>query len=391
MAKKKTTNAKEDNFFEDLKNITGGTILSEMNQNIYYIDTGNLALNFACSGRFITGGIPGGRITEVYGPPASSKSLLGNSILGACQRIGGIAILLDCERASNPEFARSAGHLDIDKILVYEPTTIEEVESKIINVTKAIRKHKGDDIPICYVWDSIGVTPSEREFKEIELPEGFSEADFKRIVGSKEKPGERARAAGDLLRKVNPFLNSQNATMFVINQVRSNIGVMYGSPEVTAGGGKALEFYASCRLRTSAAKMIEDKKRKVPLGVNLKFKNKKSRSAAPGMEVSDVQLYFAAGINPIGGLLSALIAAGRIEPSTSGKFKVNEPWANGEEIVIKTTMAKNDVPLEYLYQCPSLIDAKTEKEVRDYLEPFAEAIALFYGEDTVEIAVEETE
>ena len=250
--KEEVNDSKSDDLFSELLKTAKANTLDTAGKCPYFIDTGNLALNYMCSGRFATGGIPGGRITEVFGPPATSKSLLGYCCLASCQRLNGIAVLLDCERAGNAEFAEKAAHLNTSRLITYEPISIEEVEKKIISATNAIRKHYGKDIPILFVWDSIGVSPTEREWSEIGLPENPTAAQLK-AVGS-ERPGERARAAGDLLRKINPFINENNATLYIINQIRSKIGVLYGSPETNAGGGKSLEFYASCRLRTSIGK-----------------------------------------------------------------------------------------------------------------------------------------
>lgn len=382
MAKKKN-----DDFISDISKATGGGVLSSAGIVPYFIDTGNLALNYICSGKFYKGGIPGGRITEVFGPPATSKSLLAYGCLASCQRAKGVAVLLDCERASNADFASAAGHVDPDKLLMYEPVSIEQVESKIINVTKAIRKHYGVEAPILFAWDSIGVTPTEREWKEVELPENPSAADIKRL-GGKERPGERARAAGDLLRKINPFLNEQNATLFIINQTRKNVGVMYGPTETSAGGGEALKFYASCRLRTSIGKMISSKTG-LPLGIDLKFTNKKNRSFVPGVATEGVQLFFEQGINPIGGLLSVLIAAGRIEGKTN--YTVKEPWADGKEITFKAKKEGNAIPLEVLLEAPKMLDFESAEEMREYFSLFDGALKLATGNDIVEKEVSDSD
>ena len=394
MAKK----TKEDNFWEDLMASTGGEVLSDIDKSLYFIDTGNLALNFISSGRFITGGFPGGKIIEVYGPPASAKSLLGYTVLGAVQRLGGIAVLLDCERAANPLFAESAGHVDTKKLVIYTPISIQEVERKVIAATKKIRQYKGPDVPILFVWDSISVTPTEREFRETDLPEKFTKEQFKKIVGGNMQPGERAKACGDSLRKIYPFLSENNATLFIINQTRQAIGVLYGSPEVTGGGGNALPFYASCRLRTSAHSLIyaksdkdkddseEEKKKKkksaVPLGVNLTFQNKKSRSFTPFICASEIPLYFKSGIYPLGGLLTALLAAERIEKVSKGYYKILEPWANGQEVKFQGSEARNDVPAEVLFKCPAVIDADNEQQIKDYLATYGAAIDLSLSNST---------
>ena len=163
---------------------------------------------------------------------------------------------------------------------------------------------------------------------------------------------------------------------------------MYGNPNVTAGGGEALKFFASCRLETNIGKMIEDK-RKMPLGVNLRFKNKKSRSFVPGISTEGVQLFFQHGINPVGGLLSILLQSGRIIPYAKGRYQVAEPWADGKEVTFTATMAANQVPLEPFYAAPKLIDAETEEQVREYFGMFEDAIRLASGDSIVEKVVDE--
>lgn len=384
MAKKKKDDSLD--FFAEIAGACGGSTLDTAGTVPYFIDTGNLALNYICSGKFIPGGIPGGRITEVYGPPATSKSLIGYSCLAACQRMNGIAVLLDCERAGNADFAKNAGHVDPSRLITFEPISIPQVEAKIIAVTKKIREKYGVEVPILFVWDSIGVTPSEREWGEIDLPENPTVAQLK-AVGA-ERPGERARAAGDLLRKINPFMNEQNGTLFIINQTRKNIGVMYGNPNTTAGGGEALKFYASTRLETGIGKMIESKIG-LPLGVNLRFKNKKSRSFIPGISTEGVQLFFEHGINPLGGLLSVLIASGRIEAYGKGRYRVKEPWADGKDVTFTATLSANQVPMEPLLEAPKLLDVDTEEEVRTYFSTFEGAIRLATGDTIVEKLVDD--
>lgn len=388
MAKSKQ---KTVNLFKQIAEATGGVDKDETSP--YFIDTGNLALNFICSGRFIkNAGVPA-KIIEVYGPPASSKSLLGNCILGGCQRMGGIGVVLDIEKAFSFEFSAKTGHLNPDELLVYDDlATYEQVERKITNVTRAIRKIFGPDKPLCFILDSISVLQTEREHKELDLAENATAADKKKI--GLERPGERARAAGDMLRKLNPFLKENNATLFVINQVRSKIGFSLGfNNETTAGGGRSLEFYASLRLRTSTRKQILNaellKKHKVniPIGVNLNFTNKKNRSFKPGWSCA-AQLYFDYGINPLSGLLSVLITDERID-GKAGNWRVNEPYANGQEIKFKISKEKDTVPLEILYACPALLGVETKEEVEEYLKPHMEAIEITNSDKIAEVDVDE--
>ena len=114
MAKRKSANEEIDSdFFEELAKNTGGDVLGKMDSVKYFVDTGSLALNYICSGRFIGGGVPGGKLTEIYGPSSSSKSLIGTNILFGCQRMKGIAILLDCENSANRDFINKASHCNV--------------------------------------------------------------------------------------------------------------------------------------------------------------------------------------------------------------------------------------------------------------------------------------
>jgi RecA/RadA recombinase len=343
-----------------------------------------------CTGsRFWGGGIPTG-ITEIYGPSASAKSLAGYALMGRNQRQGGYNVLLDCERASNEHFAEVAGHLDPSKVLVLTPNTIEEVQQKIVAVTKLIREREKKmkvkkPAPILFVWDSIGVTMCDREARELNLPPNYTKEQYKKIVGGKEQPGERAKASSTFLRKINPFLDENEVSLFIINQVRYKIGVMYGNPETTAGGGNGLPFYANTRLRSSSQKRIDHKKRKVAIGVNLKFVNKKCRCGPPFMESEGVQLYFASGIHPLTGLLKALIAAGRVEAAGSGRYRVMEPWAGGQEIIFQASQARNDIPVDLLLKCPAVVDAPDEQAIRDYLADFEGVMNLSNSDDVEEV------
>lgn len=383
MGRKKISDGGDD-IFAELAAQTGGEVVGESDKaSSYYIDTGNLALNYCCSGRFITGGVPGGRLTEIYGPSASSKSLIGTNLLFGCQKLGGIPILIDSENAVNKEFIQKASHADLNKIIRYTPETLEACFHKMYQAIEFIRKNeKYKDKPIVIVYDSISVSPCAREFREVDLPEGYSKETFKKIVGGNEQPGERAKICSKELRKLNTVMEEANVSVVIMNQIRDKIGVMYGNPETTAGGGNALPFYASLRFRTQTQKKIEEKvaglAKKKAIGINLKIQNKKNRSVRPFIEIENIPLFFEAGINPVGGLLGALLDAGRLEAGGAGNFKVKSDFiCNGEsEYKFKSSLERNDVPLQVLYDNPKLIDASSTEDVRKYLEPFRSAIEL---------------
>lgn len=394
MAKKKAlSDDVNDNFFEELAQQTGGDVLDNIDSVSYFVDTGSLALNYICSGRFISGGIPGGKLTEIYGHNSSSKSLIGANVLHGCQRMKGIAVLIDCENSANKKFIQEASHCDLKKIARYTPRSLEQVFTKIYKVIEFIREKRGTDVPIVIVYDSIGVSPSERELREVELPEEYTAAEFKRIVGGHEQPGERAKICSREFRKLNTIMEKNNATVIILNQVRDKIGgfaPMGMQPKTTAGGGNALPFYASCRLETKTQMKIERKlsaKTKKILGINVKFKNMKNKTHRPFIESEKNQLLFDKGINPISGLLSCLLDAERIEVKGAGNFVVKPQWCPdpNEEVKFKASLDRNDIPMEVLLKCPALIDAISTEQVQEYLEPFKESINFKCDAEDIEI------
>jgi recombination protein RecA len=322
-AKAKKTTKKKTSALDDILTVSGSTTLGLSGQVPWYHDLGNFAMNFINSGKFIGGGLPGGKIIEVFGAEATAKSLLGYCFLGNIQKNGGYAILIDCERSGNAKFAEAAGHVDVDSLIMKEPEHWGEVEHYVFTVVKAIRE-ADKDCQIGIVLDSIGVIQSEREAKLAKLPANPTKTQLKEI--GPERPGERARAAGDFLRRVQGFLANEKATLYVINQLRTNIGAAKWEPQdVTSGGGRALPYYASTRLLMKAQKKIIEKissEVEVPLGNRLGIVNRKSRSYTPGLKTDGIKLYFDGGIDPLSGLLTVLMMSKRLEIGKGGNYKV---------------------------------------------------------------------
>lgn len=380
-------NKKDDEL--DLSGIVqkyGGEVLSNTSGVKYFIDTGNLAVNWVCSGKFMGGGLPGGRIVEFQGPSSGGKSLWASNIARGFQSLGGIVIYLDCENAVNPIFMERTSHVDATKLIRFGPKDgidcLEGVFSKIYNLINAIRA-KYPKKPILFIYDSIAVSPSRRELNEVDLPEEYTDAQFKRIVGHKEQPGERAKICNKEFRKLESIIEKQDVSMLVINQIRQKIGVRYGNPETGSTAATVLEFYSSCRLRVSAHKKIEHSELKTQIGTNLKIKNIKNRTCNPYQQAEDLQLFFQEGINPLSGLVVALKQAERIELTGKATWKIKEPYAGGQDITFKATETKNIMPENVLLSCPALIDAKDEEEVRAYLNIFRNSID--FGNDDTKI------
>jgi len=381
-----------DSIFNELASETGGDVLSDLESVKYRIDTGNLAINYSCSGRFIGGGIPGGRITESFGGEASGKSLIGANILGSIQRTGGWSVILDCENSTNGEFMEKISHLNLKRVLRYSPPSLERAFRQIHVTTKKIRERekelKLDPKPILFVFDSLTVPPCERELKENNLPMDYSVSDWKKVVGRMEQPGERAKIISAEMRKLQSMVVEQDVTVYLINQTRDKIGVMYGNPETTPGGN-AVKFYASLRIRTQTKKKIEHKSLEKFSGINMQVKNIKNRGFRPFVVADDVKLYFEQGIDPVSGLLNCLLEGERIEMKSAGNYLVKSDYLPEDktEYKFKASKAENRLPIQVLLDCPKLVDAESSKEVQEYLDFWGTGLAASesgeYGEKVV--------
>lgn len=378
MGRKKSEENNIDQLFADIAKDTDGSILEDLDFAKFFIDTGNLAINYSCSGKYITGGIPNGRIIEAFGPEASGKSLIGSNVLFGCQKINGWAVILDCENATNAEFMERISHLNLKRVLRYTPSSLERAFRQIHVTTSAIREKekqsKIDRKPIVFVFDSLTVPPCERELRENELPMDFSVADWKRIVGRLEQPGERARIISAEMRKLQSMVVDNDVTVYIINQVRNKVGTLYGNPETTPGG-LAVKFYSSLRIRTASKKKIEQKTLGKFSGINMQVKNVKNRMFRPFVVADDVRLYFEHGIDPLSGLLNCLIEGERIVGK--GTYSVVEKYLPSDktEYKFKASKAENRVPLQVLLDCPKLVDAETTEEVQEYLDDWASGLA----------------
>lgn len=383
MAKKKKDTGSDidlDAAFSRIAAATDGDTLDQIESVDYYIDTGNLAVNYSCSGKFIKGGIPGGKITEAFGPESSGKSLVGNNLLKGAQNIGAWPILIDCENASNAEFMQKVSHLNLKRVLRYAPPTLERAFHQISVSTKEIRateKELGiDPRPIVVIFDSLTVPPCERELKENDLPLDYSLADWKKIVGRQEQPGERAKVISGAMRKLNSLAAKENITVYLINQTRDKIGVMYGSPETTPGGN-AVKFYASLRIRTQAKKKIEHSKLEKFAGINMQVKNVKNKTFRPFVVSDDIKLFFEEGVDPVSGVLNCLIEGERVVMKSNGNFVVVEKYLpeGVPEYKFKASKTENRLPVQVLLDCPKLVDAESQQEVQDYLEQWGSGLA----------------
>ena len=400
MARKKTTTSEmelgsgKELDLEKLANVVGGEILSRMDTVRSWVDTGNLALNYSCSGRYMKGGIPVGKLIEIWGNSSSCKTLFAMNFLRGVQRLNGIAAFIDVENTINATFAERAAHVDTHNVLVIPVEKVDSLQkafNQIHIILREINKLYGSERPIIIIYDSIAASASEREFAEtnIDMFKTTKEAKKEAGVGA-DKPGEHAYIIGKELRKLNPVLNKMNASVVFINQIREKIGVFYGSNEKKASGGRSLEYYCSLCIKTKAYKKLKDDRENIK-GMLVSVENTKNKCFRPFVNAPDnANLLFDAGIDPLGGLLDCLYKDYRIDKAKNdqgkdkaGWWTVNPKYSDGEEVTFQASVGKNVVPVDILVKCPKLIDAETGEEVLEYLSSFGNINTEGYQEQDI--------
>lgn len=368
----------ELDMFKELGNDIGAEILDDLDNCPGFIDTGILAVNYIVCGKFCGGGFPIGAMAEVSGENAAGKSLLGTNFLRGCQTYGGIPVFHDAENAISKDFAIKASHIDPKRLLVTKNDTLE---GSFNLIHKTIRQVRGDKFnvpiekPLCLVYDSIAVSPSKREAAQTTLDmDVATQAQIKEAGAGVEKPGERAKICSIELRKLMPIVKEKHVALLFVNQLRKKIGVMYGDDWTEAGGGEALKFYCSTRLRMHSYKQLKDAKGQT-IGMNVTFKCKKSRFTGAHKEAKNVHLFYEKGIDPFGGLLELLINAGRVIQGSGGNYTVAEQYSDGRVVKFKASKEENTVPADTLLDCPALVDATSPAQVQYYVDMFGDASA----------------
>ncbi len=272
----------------------------EVRAPIEVIPTGSIALDIALG----IGGLPRGRVVEIYGPESSGKTTVALHAIANAQRSGGIAAFIDAEHALDPEYAKKLG-VDTDGLLVSQPDTGEQA----LEIADMLIRSGALDI---IVIDSVAALVPRAE---IEGEMGDSHV------------GLQARLMSQALRKITGALSQSKTTAVFINQLREKVGVMFGSPETTSGG-RALKFYSSVRLDVRRIETLKDGQEAVGNRVRVKVvKNKVS----PPFRQAEMDLLFGQGISREGGLIDMGVEQGFVRKSGAWYTYEGDQLGQGKE------------------------------------------------------------
>ncbi len=259
----------------------------QVGRAVPHIPTGIYDVDYDVLG---VGGVPKGRIIEIYGPESSGKTTLALQIVAQAQRAGGMAAFVDVEHALDPTWATTLG-CNVNDMLVSQPDNGEQA----LEVTGALVESAAFSV---VVVDSVAAL----------VPKAELEGEF-----GDSHMGLQARLMSQACRKLTGMVARTDTVLIFINQLRDKIGVMFGSPEVTTGG-KALKFYASVRLDVRRISAVKDGE--VVIGNRVKIKAAKNKVASP-FRTAEVDLLFGSGFNGDGSLVDAAVKAGVVEKSGS--------------------------------------------------------------------------
>ena len=312
------------------------------NLHVEAVSTGSLGLDLALG----IGGLPKGRIIEIYGPESGGKTTVSLQAVAEVQKKGGIAAFIDVEHALDPVYARQLG-VDVDQLIVSQPDTGEQA----LEIIEALVRSGAIDI---VVLDSVAAMVTKAEI-EGEMGDSFV--------------GVQARLMSAAMRKLTSVISKSDAVAIFINQVREKIGVLYGNPETTPGG-RALKFYASVRIEVRRGEPIKEGSEII--GSRTKCKIVKNK-VAPPFKTCEFDMIYGKGISKMGEIIDMGIELGIIKKSGS--------WFSYNDMRIGQG---RDSVMKWLPENPDVLD-EIEKKIRE------QADALFSGQSEDEDSEEAAE
>ena len=329
---------------------------SGVNMNIETVPTGSISLDIALG----LGGVPKGRIIEVYGPESSGKTTVALHMVSEVQKRGGIAGFIDAEHALDPVYARSIG-VDIDNLYISQPDNGEQA----LEITETMVRSGAVDIIIV---DSVAALVPKAE---IDGEMGDSHV------------GLQARLMSQALRKLTAIISKSNCVVIFINQLREKVGVMFGSPEVTTGG-RALKFYASVRMDVRRIETLKQGGDVVGNRVRVKVvKNK----IAPPFKEAEFDIMFGKGISKTGDILDLAVKENIVEKSGAwfayGSSKIGQGRENAKQYLAEhpAICAEIEALVRVKYQLPGAEAAEAEAKKAAEAEAKTKGTAPIAGEE----------
>lgn len=292
---------------------------SNVNMNVEAVPTGSLSLDIALG----LGGVPKGRVVEIYGPESSGKTTVALHMVAEVQKRGGIAGFIDAEHALDPVYAKNIG-VDIDNLYISQPDSGEQA----LEITETMVRSGAVDIVIV---DSVAALVPKAE---IDGEMGDSHV------------GLQARLMSQALRKLTPVVSKNNCVVIFINQLREKVGVMFGNPETTTGG-RALKFYASVRLDVRRIETLKQGGEVVGNRTRVKIvKNK----VAPPFKEAEFDIMFGKGISTEGDILDLASGLNIIQKSGSwfayNENKIGQGRENAKQYLIEHPEIRDEVELK---------------------------------------------
>ncbi|MBR6233979.1 MAG: recombinase RecA [Erysipelotrichaceae bacterium] len=293
------------------------------------ISTGSLAIDYALG----VGGLPKGRIIEIYGPESSGKTTLALQAIAECQKGGGKAAFIDAEHAIDPRYAKALG-VDVDELILSQPDSGEQA----LEIAEVLIKSGAIDL---IVVDSVAALVPQAE-----LDGEMGDSNI----------GLHARLMSKAMRKLAGAMNANACTTIFINQLREKVGVMFGNPETTTGG-RALKFYATIRIEVRKSEAIKNGQEVIGNKVNVKVvKNK----VAPPFKTCQVEIYYGEGISHLSEVINLGVELGIIEKSGSWYAYNGEKIGQGSDAVRAYLQANPQIDEAITQQIKEKMFAKDE-------------------------------